>query len=80
MLLFENYTEMISNKVIIKDNQITQFDFKNIITVALRVEKYDWANNFIHEFKSFYLKKKELMPLLIIKPVLNFIRKIIASD
>lgn len=75
MLLFENYTEMISNKVIIKDNQITQFDFKNIITVALRVEKYDWANNFIHEFKSFLPEKERTNAIAYNQARIEFYKK-----
>ena len=75
MLLFENYTEMISNKVIIKDNQITQFDFKNIITVALRVEKYDWATNFIHEFKSFLPEKERANAIAYNQARIEFYKK-----
>ncbi len=51
--LFENYAEMLVSKVVIKNNQIAQFDFKNMVTVALRVQKYDWTANFIENYQVY---------------------------
>lgn len=51
--LFSNYSDMINTKVVIKNNEIAQFDFKNIVTVALRVEKYKWTENFIEKFQHY---------------------------
>ncbi len=51
--LFDNYNNMIESKVVIKNNTIAQFDFKNIVTVALRVEKFNWTENFINEFQHY---------------------------
>lgn len=55
--LFENYSKMIENKVIIKNNKIEQFDFKNMVTVALRVKEYKWTENLIANFQH-YLSKE----------------------
>ena len=44
---------MIERKVVIKNDQLSQFDFKNIVTVALRVEEFEWTEDFITSYQSF---------------------------
>jgi hypothetical protein len=51
--LFENYSEMLEDEVVIKNNSIAQFDFKNMVTVALRVQKYDWTERFIENYQNY---------------------------
>jgi hypothetical protein len=51
--LFETYNEMLVHNVAIKDNLIAQFDFKNIVTVALRVGEFSWTENFIDEYQHY---------------------------
>lgn len=51
--LFKNYADMLANKVIIKNNLIAQFDFKNMVTVALRVDEFDWTKNFIDNYQDY---------------------------
>jgi hypothetical protein len=58
--LFENYNEMLIQKVIIKNNTIAQFDFKNMVTVALRVEEYKWAENFINDYQIYLLEEHKI--------------------
>jgi len=51
--LFETYQEMITEEVVIKNDNVAQFDFKNIVTVALRVEEYDWTEKFINNYQKY---------------------------
>lgn len=51
--LFSNYEDMLNHKIIIKNNKIAQFDFKNIVTVALRLNKHQWTENFINTYKGY---------------------------
>ncbi len=53
MQLFETYKEMIEEQVAIKNDKIAQFDFKNMVTVALRVEQYKWTENFIQDYQNY---------------------------
>lgn len=45
--LFEAYQNLLSSRIIYQNDELSQFDFKNIVTVALRAEAYDWAETFI---------------------------------
>lgn len=51
--LFDNYNTMIKNRVVVKNGNVAQFDFKNIVTVALRVEQYDWTISFIENYQKY---------------------------
>jgi hypothetical protein len=58
--LFENYNDMLIRDVVIKNNLIAQFDFKNIVTVALRVEEYNWTEKFITKYQYFLAKEHKV--------------------
>lgn len=73
--LFENYDEMLNHNVAINNDQIAQFDFKNIVTVALRVEKYQWTENFIDEYQQFLPESHRLNAVTYNKARLNFYLK-----
>ena len=45
--LFDNYKTLIQNGIILEGKFFPQFDFKNIVTVALRLEEYEWTKEFI---------------------------------
>ena len=49
--IFGLYQEQIANDYILQHNQITEWDYKNIITVGLRLKEYEWTENFIHRYK-----------------------------
>ena len=34
------------------NNFITKFTYRNVITLALTLQEYEWAENFIHEYKN----------------------------
>ena len=51
--LFENYQTQMENDILIYSGQISQWDYKNIVTIALRMQAYDWAENFIMKYKNY---------------------------
>lgn len=51
LFLFELYKKMLRESIIIVDNYLSPHHYKNITTAALRLKKYDWAENFIHEYQ-----------------------------
>lgn len=50
--LFENYQMQINNQIIIYSGHISQWDYKNIVTIALRLQEYEWAEQFILQYKA----------------------------
>ncbi len=48
--LFINYKYLIEHGIIISENTLSQFDFKNIITIALRLNEFDWVRQFIKDY------------------------------
>lgn len=73
--LFENYAEMITNKVVIKNKMIAQFDFKNIVTVALRVQKFEWTSNFIERYQKYLPEEHQTNAINYNKARLAFYQK-----
>jgi len=51
------YKETIDNNIVLTDKLISQTTFRNIVFFALRVEEYDWAENFILEYAQFVDEK-----------------------
>jgi len=54
---FELYKRGFETGVLIVENQITDYTFNNVTLIALRIEKYEWAENFIENHHQ-YLKAK----------------------
>ena len=50
--VFDLYEDFITKESIYIDGELDPFHFKNIVTVALRLGKYDWTENFIHQQKA----------------------------
>ena len=73
--LFNNYNDMISNNIILKNNIIAQFDFKNIVTVALRVGEYKWTSNFINNYQYYLNEEHQLNATTYNKARLAFYQK-----
>ncbi|HEY1040183.1 MAG TPA: hypothetical protein VGF30_12295, partial [Bacteroidia bacterium] len=51
--LFDNYEFLLKEKIIFSQQQLSQFDFKNMVTIALRLNKYDWTKQFISRYLSY---------------------------
>ena len=50
--LFEFYKIILENRIIFKDGQLTQWDYKNIVTLGLRLGEFDWTEWFMGNYKS----------------------------
>ena len=45
------YKEALANDVLLDNEQLSQWDYKNIVTTALRVKDFKWAEKFLHQYK-----------------------------
>ena len=52
------YQLLLEEKIIFKNDYLTQWDYKNIVTVAVRLKEFDWTENFIRTYKK-HLPPKE---------------------
>ena len=50
--LFSLYVESLENRMILVNNQITPWSFKNIVTAGLRLSEFDWVESFIKEYSQ----------------------------
>ncbi len=50
--VFDLYRMLLKDEVLIVNGFLSQWDYKNITAVALRVEAFDWAYDFIMNFKE----------------------------
>lgn len=50
--LLETYKVTLANKVLLSEGHLSQWDYKNIVTISLRQQEFEWAHRFIHEYKS----------------------------
>lgn len=51
--LFDLYKLMLKDKIILRDNQLSQFDYKNIVYLGLRVGESEWVKNFIVRYNDY---------------------------
>lgn len=51
--LFETYKTILHNKVILIDQYLSQWDYKNICTISFRLKEFEWAGHFIEQYHSF---------------------------
>ncbi len=50
---FNVYDEFISSKIIFEGTGLTTGHFTNIVTISLRLKKYEWTEKFIDQYKSY---------------------------
>ncbi len=48
--VFALYREMLEKKIIFIDGEISPWSFKNIVSVALRLEQLEWAESFVSRY------------------------------
>jgi hypothetical protein len=48
---FEHYRYMVERRLIFVDDYLPAWDYKNIVTIALRLEEYAWTEDFIKEYR-----------------------------
>ncbi len=51
--LFLLFKTLLDNEVILIDGQLSQWDYKNIVTVATRLGEHTWAEEFLNKFKDY---------------------------
>ncbi len=50
--LFELYQTLIDRRIIFKNDILSQWDYKNIVAVGLRLKAFDWVYDFIKSYKQ----------------------------
>jgi len=50
--VFDLYKLLLQNKLIYEGEYISPWDYKNIVSVGLRLEKMDWTKRFIQKYKN----------------------------
>ena len=50
--LLSLYKTLLETKIIFEGNYLSQWDYKNIVTIALREEEFDWTKNFILKYND----------------------------
>lgn len=50
--LLDSYKLTLANEIVLDNGQLSEWDYKNIVTVGLRLEDNDWVQNFIHDYKE----------------------------
>lgn len=58
LILFEIYKEILTNKKLLQQEYLSQWEFKNITTLGLRLGQLDWVHEFIQKY-SYYLRPVE---------------------
>jgi len=46
------YKQALGNDVLLNEGQLSQWDYKNIVTTALRVKDFKWVEKFLQQYKS----------------------------
>ncbi|MBI2270764.1 MAG: hypothetical protein HYU69_10480 [Bacteroidetes bacterium] len=50
--LFDLYESLLKTKIIFEDKYLSQSDYKNIVSIGLRLEKFEWTKTFIEQYKN----------------------------
>lgn len=50
--IFSLYQDMLHHKIILDKGRLSPWHFKNIVNTALRLKKFDWANDFILQWQD----------------------------
>lgn len=48
--LFDLYLDLVNKEIIFLNDALSPWDFKNIVVLALRLERHEWAENFVSEY------------------------------
>lgn len=48
--LFDLYNDLIKREIVFLNDELSPWDFRNIVLVGLRVGQYEWVEEFIHNF------------------------------
>ncbi|MFQ5447819.1 MAG: hypothetical protein ACE5FF_12875 [Saprospiraceae bacterium] len=51
--LFGLYRKQLSKELLLADGQLPEWHFKNIVTVGLRLEEFEWVRSFLETYRHF---------------------------
>lgn len=49
--VFELYQTLLESGIMLQGGELSQWDYKNIVSVGLRLEDFDWVERFIEEYR-----------------------------
>ena len=49
-VIFNLFKQLLSKELLLDNGQLSQWDYKNIVTIALRINEIEWAEKFIFEY------------------------------
>lgn len=52
-ILFNLYNDMLQNKPLMRHDYLSQWEFKNMVTISLRLGEHDWCEKFLNKYISF---------------------------
>lgn len=50
--IFELYKTLLDTQILFQNNQLSQWDYKNIVTVGTRLQEFSWTEDFLHSYKE----------------------------
>ena len=50
--LFEIYESLLLNEIIFENKQLSHLDYKNIVSIGIKLGKFDWTKHFIEKYKT----------------------------
>lgn len=50
--LFELQKLLLQNKVLLENNQLSHISYRNIVSIAIKLKEYEWAEKFIDDYKD----------------------------
>ncbi|MBI2269996.1 MAG: hypothetical protein HYU69_06500 [Bacteroidetes bacterium] len=50
--IFSIYESLLESEIIFVDKYLSQWDYKNIVSIGVKLEKYDWTKTFIEKYKD----------------------------
>ncbi len=53
------YKVLLEQKIIFQNGFITQWTFKNIITVGIRLEEFEWTENFLRQYENHLIPEEK---------------------
>ncbi|MBK7804869.1 MAG: hypothetical protein IPJ51_00895 [Saprospiraceae bacterium] len=54
---FDIYSEALINNILVVNGEMQVSNYRNIVPIALRIEEFDWAENFISEYAQYVDEK-----------------------
>lgn len=73
--LFEFYKKGLEKRILIENETLSRFTFRNVVTLGLMLKEFAWVETFIHEYEAFLEEKYRESIVHYSLAKLNFERK-----